>query len=167
MTRSPAHEAVPGRGVLLAITRRLEARRKEEDGFALVFTLLLIMIIAAVSLGVAGLIYSQVQPTQFNRKNIRTVNASSAGTQVVLDKLRSASDSSGHGSLTLVPCSSSTGASFTFGTSTSTVPGSTYTGSVSNNPGSLTYSASVAYLAQDPSAYEPGGTAGNTTYAQF
>jgi hypothetical protein len=158
---------VLGRGVLISLTRRLEARRNGEDGFALVFTLLLIMIIAAVSIGVAGLIYSQIQPTQFNRKNVRTVNAAAAGTQVVLDKLRAAHDGSGNGSLTLVPCTSSTGASYTFGSSSATVPGSTYTGTVSNNPGSLTYRSSVSYLAQDPAAYEPGGTANNTTYGQF
>jgi hypothetical protein len=153
--------------ILIALHKRLQARRNNEDGFALVFTLLLIMIIAAVSIGVAGLIYSQIQPTQFNRKNVRTVNAAAAGTQVVLDKLRAANDGAGNGSLTLVPCTGAAGASYTFGTATATVPGSTYTGSVSSNPGTLTYRASVSYLTQDPAAYEPGGTAGNTTYSQF
>jgi hypothetical protein len=168
MSTKDGHVKVePRGGVLVRLHERLKARANGEDGFALVFSLLLIMIIAAVSIGVAGLIYSQTQPTQFARKNVRTVNAASAGTQVVLDKLRAANDGAGNGKLTLIPCAGATGAQFKFGPTTANVPGATYTGAVSNNPGSLTYNSSVAYLTQDPAAYEPGGTAGNTTYAQF
>jgi Tfp pilus assembly protein PilX len=136
---------------LLSVVHRARTRAADESGFALIFALLLIVIISAVSLALAGLVYSQTRPGQFTKKNIRTVNAASAGLQASLGQLRAANDGAGNGTLLELPCTSPTAASFNSGGSSVTASGYTLDGAVSNGQGNLNYTAAVAYYTQDPS----------------
>jgi hypothetical protein len=128
-------------------------RAADESGFALVFAILLITIITAVSLALAGLVYSQTRPSQFTKKNIRTVNAASAGLQATLGSLRSANDGSGNGMLLKLECTGPSDATFSAGGTTVTAPGYSLNGSVSNGQGNLQYRTSIAYYTQSPSNF--------------
>lgn len=144
------------------VCRRL-AGAEQEGGFALMLAILLILIVAALSITMAGLMYAEVTPTGFVRKDIRTVNAANAGLNVVLNQIRAANDGSGNGVLQNVPCQGSTAATFTWDGSTSfTAPGAKFSGNVGDSPGGLTYSVYAAYFTSDPSYYEPGGQNNST-----
>ncbi|MDX6285421.1 MAG: hypothetical protein QOG53_906 [Frankiales bacterium] len=150
---STPHGTAPYRS-LLSLLARVRNRAEGESGFALVFALLLIIIISALSLALAGLVYSQTRPGQFSKKNIRTVNAASSGLQASLGQLRSANDGSGNGVLLKLPCTSSTSATFSSGATVVTTNGYTIDGQVSSGQGNLNYTASIAYYTVDPSAHD-------------
>ncbi|MDP9164909.1 MAG: ricin-type beta-trefoil lectin domain protein [Actinomycetota bacterium] len=121
-----------------------------EGGFAIILTILLILIVAGVSVAIAGVVLSQVTPTLLQRKQVRTINAAEAGLQIAVSQLRTAVDSGGRGSLLALPCTNN-GATFTASGQASVVAdGSTYAGAVNNGPGAPAYSTSVAYYLQDP-----------------
>jgi hypothetical protein len=140
------------------ITRRtVEA----EEGFAMMFTILLTVIIVASSMAVAGLLTSQVNPTLFSKKDVRTIDAASAGLQTALGQLRAAA-TAGSGDLTKLPCSDpsdSGGVSIETGSpeTTFTVPGDQITGTVESDGSSsdtATYRTVIAYYTNDPTAHE-------------
>ncbi len=115
-----------------------------QSGFAMFITLLLILIVAGMSVLVAGLVLSQSKPTTTERKIVTTVNASQAGFEVVLHRLRAATDSHGNGVPSMLPCT------------TSSYPGTPITGAVGPKSGaagnqSLSYTVYVRYYQADPS----------------
>lgn len=142
-----------------------------ESGFALLFSMFLIFVVASLSIAVAGIVYNQVQPTQYQRKNIATVNAANAGLQISLNQIRAASTVTGGtlvGVLQQLRCTGSTGATFTSTTAAAngnkykTASGATFAGFVNANAanpsagqtasgGTLRYQTSVAYYTSDPS----------------
>ncbi len=161
MTRRARRMSVPTR-LLSAGRRRLLGAADGETGFALIFTLLLIFIVSSLSIAVAGIVYNQVQPTQYQRKDVAAVNAAAAGLQVSLDQIRAATRTDGNGNLVGVlaqlRCTGSSGALFYASTGTSvTAAGATFAGTVnttagnSASSGTLRYSTSVAYYQTDPS----------------
>jgi hypothetical protein len=128
-----------------AAHRRRLASAGPQAGFAMFVALLLIMIIAGMSVLVAGLVISETKPVQTARKEVSAVNASEAGFEIALTQLRAATDVYGNGDITQLPCT------------TSTAPGTPITGSVGPNAGaaqaaSLTYRVYVRYYLTDPSS---------------
>jgi hypothetical protein len=116
-----------------------------QSGFAMMIALLLILVIAGMSLLVAGLVISENKPTQTARKTVATVNAAEAGFEAALSQMRAATDTYGNGDVSQLPCT------------TSTAPGTPITGSVGPKSGAaknatLTYSVYVRYYLTDPSA---------------
>ena len=136
-----------------------------EAGFAMIFTLLLTVIIVATSIAIGGLMIHQVKPTLFSKKNVRTVDAASAGLQAAVGQLRSSS-TSGAGDLTKLPCSDPAdagGVSLRVGNPTQSVSvaGDEITGTVSNDGTSTdtaTYRTVIAYYSLDPTPHETDST---------
>jgi Tfp pilus assembly protein PilX len=62
-----------------------------QSGFAMMIALLLIVVVAGMALLVAGLVLSESKPTQTQRKTVATLNASEAGFEVALHRMRTAS----------------------------------------------------------------------------
>jgi Tfp pilus assembly protein PilX len=87
------------------------ARRSEdrEGGFAMAFALLVIVMVAALSASVAGIVAGQVQPTQFNAKTTATLNSAETGLQVALNQIRNAvnTGSTTQGNYQALPCGTS------------------------------------------------------------
>src|SRR5580692_7067364 len=89
------------------LIRIVRSRQNNDGGFAMIFTLFLILIITVTSITVADLMISQVGPTNLSKKSIRTVDAASAGMQAALGQLRNTATNGG-GDLTKLPCSDPT-----------------------------------------------------------
>jgi Tfp pilus assembly protein PilX len=149
------------------MTRRIRRTHDGEDGFAMIFTIFLIVVIAATSVAVFDLVASQTKPTAFAKKYVRTADAAAAGMQAVLGQLRAAvltaTGSTAKGDIVQLPCSdpSETGGVTLHVGATSqlpvTVAGNTFSGTVTanNNPGDIqTYTTAVAYFATDPTPHE-------------
>jgi Tfp pilus assembly protein PilX len=140
------------------MTRR---RSDAEGGFAMIFTIFLILMITVTSVAVADLMLSQVKPTGLAKKEIRTVDAASAGMQVALGQLRNTM-TSGYGDLTLLPCSDPAdqgGVTIYTGSPAQaiTVPGDTINGTVltmTNSADTEAYKTVVTYFATDPTSHE-------------
>ena len=116
-----------------------------QSGFAMMVALLLIVVVAGMSLLVAGLVVSENKPTQTQRKTVATLNAAEAGFEVALHRLRTATDSYGNGVLNKLPC-----------TATSSAVGTPLIGSVGPKTGAasnqtLSYTVYVRYYNDDPS----------------
>jgi hypothetical protein len=131
-------------GLWRAAHRRRLTVADPQSGFAMFVALLLILIIAGLSVLVAGLVISENKPVQTARKEVSAVNASEAGFEIALTQLRAATDVYGNGDITQLPCS------------TSAAPGTPITGSVGPNAGaaqaaSLSYRVYVRYYLIDPS----------------
>lgn len=117
--------------------RTLRTRSADDAGAAILLALFVIAVVAALSVGIAGVVLSQQEPTQLTRKDVQTVHAAEAGVQAGLTRLR-ASGTSGVGSVAKLPCT--------------TTYGATFTGSVDGTgQGSLTYSTTITYYSQNPS----------------
>jgi hypothetical protein len=140
---------------------RFMRRTEHEDGFAMIFTIFLIVVIAATSVGVFELVASQTTPTGFAKKYVRTADAAAGGMQAALGQLRSAAAGQS-GDLTQLPCtdpSDSGGVTLHVGTPTQSikVPGNQIAGTVttdSNAQDAQTYVTDVAYFATDPTPHE-------------
>lgn len=144
----------------MSLTRRLrrmqQTNQDPEGGFALVLSLLLILVVAGLSLSIAAVILNQAKPTQEARKQVQTINAAQAGLQVALGNLRAASDISGNGVLLKLPCSALNGASFEQGAAGSaTASGATFSGAVTDLSGAPAYRVSLAYFRMDPKGKDP------------
>jgi hypothetical protein len=147
------------------LMRRMTNARRSDDGFAMIFTIFLIVVIAATSVAVFGLVQSQTQPTNFAKKYVRSADAAAGGMQAALGQLRAAVAGS-TGDLTQLPCtdpSDNGGVTLHVGapTQTVTVPGNTITGTVvsdSNSQDLETYTTSVAYFSTDPTSHEADPT---------
>ncbi len=133
------------RGILRPLRLRPARGEDRQSGFAMFIALLLIVIVAGMSLLVAGLVLSESKPTQTQRKTVATLNAAEAGFEVALHQLRAATDSNGNGIVNKLPC-----------TAASSAVGTLLTGSVGPKSGaannqSLTFAVYVRYYNDDPS----------------
>jgi hypothetical protein len=118
--------------------RILKVRSGDDSGAAILLALFVMAVVAALSLSIAGVVLSQSEPTQLTRKDIQTVHAAEAGIEAGLTRLRGAGSATGAGSVAMLPCNTTYGAKFQ--------------GSVEGtSQGSLTYSTTITYYAQDPS----------------
>lgn len=117
--------------------RTLRVRSGDDTGAAILLALFVIAVVAALSVGIAGVVLSQSEPTQLTRKDVQTVHAAEAGIQAGLTRLRAA-QTSGAGDVKKLPCN--------------TPYGATFTGSVDGTgQGTLTYSTTITYYSQNPS----------------
>jgi Tfp pilus assembly protein PilX len=148
------------------MTRHMRRTHDGEDGFAMIFTIFLIVVIAATSVAVFDLVASQTKPTAFAKKYVRTADAAAAGMQAVLGQMRAAvltaTGSTAKGDIVQLPCgdtSEAAGVTLHVGTPNQpvTLPGSTFSGTVTatGNPQDIqTYTTAVAYFATDPTLHE-------------
>jgi Tfp pilus assembly protein PilX len=144
------------------ITRRTA---EGEGGFAMIFTIMLMVIVLATTIAAAGVMTHLVNPSLFSKKSLRTVDAASAGIQAAAGQLRAAS-TSGAGDLTKLPCSDPSdqgGISLRVGSPTQpvTVPGDQITGTVANDGSAsdtASYQAVIAYYTTDPTSHEADST---------
>jgi hypothetical protein len=116
--------------------RRFLTVRRGDDGVAMMTTVMMMLIMTALSVLALGLALNQVKPTQFAQKNTRTIFAAEAGVEAALGRIRGAvspADFTGavYGNPHKLPC--------------------TVTGVVDTVGGSTTYTASVRYFTEDPS----------------
>ncbi len=119
------------------IRRRLTAIRGD-DGIAMMLALLMIVMVGTLTVAIGAVVVGQVGPSQSERKLTRTVNASEAGFDAALNRIRAATKvvatakgSETVGDITKLPCGP-------------------ITGQVSNNTGGLTYSVDIVYYAGKP-----------------
>jgi hypothetical protein len=115
------------RGVLTALGK--------DSGVAMMSSILLVLIMASLSMVVLALVMAQTRPTEFARKNTRTIFAAEAGVEAALGRIRSAggaADFTGavYGDLSQLPC--------------------TLQGTVADAAGELTYTVEVTYYKDDP-----------------
>ncbi|WP_380168488.1 ricin-type beta-trefoil lectin domain protein [Jannaschia sp. R86511] len=134
----------------MRLHRALEARlrtgaglRDSDDGAAMMFVLLTMLIATSISLLLLGTIISQVGPVQFGQKNVRTVHAAEAGIDVALGQIRAATAADPLDATKLVgdrgglPCV--TGEEFGH-----------LTGELGASPGDLSYDVEIRYYSEDP-----------------
>ncbi|HVV75541.1 MAG TPA: RICIN domain-containing protein [Mycobacteriales bacterium] len=146
--------------------------RRDEAGFAMIFALFLILVLATASIAVAGIFASELRPTRLARKAVQSGDAAGAGLQAALGVLRN-TVTDGVGDLTKLPCtapSGSGGVTLQLGNPPTTVAvaGDQLSGTVittSSAGATETYKASIAYFASDPTSYE-AGTASDLTWLQ-
>lgn len=147
------------------INRLIRSRQGADDGFAMIFTIFLILVITVTSVAVADLMFSQVQPTGLAKKQIQTVDAAAAGMQAALGQIRNTT-TNGVGDLTKLPCSDPSdkgGVTLAVGDPTQTVnvAGDEITGTVesTDNAGNTaTYKTLIVYYATDPTSHEDDST---------
>jgi hypothetical protein len=106
-----------------------------DSGVAMLSSILLVLIMASLSMVVLALVMAQTRPTEFARKNTRTIFAAEAGVEAALSRIRSAGGSPDftgtiYGDLTQLPC--------------------TLEGSVADAGGDLSYEVQVRYYKDDP-----------------
>lgn len=65
-------------------------RSDDDDGFAMLTVIMLIMVCTAISVLMLGVVVAQVKPTVFEAKNTRTISAAEAGIDASLSILRTA-----------------------------------------------------------------------------
>jgi Tfp pilus assembly protein PilX len=147
------------------LIRIVRSRQNNDGGFAMIFTLFLILVITVTSITVADLMIAQTGPTALQKKSVRTVDAASAGMQAALGQLRNTATNGG-GDLTKLPCSDATGSG---GVTLSvgnphqnvTVAGDQITGTVlTTTPASntATYRTVIAYFVLNPTSHEGDST---------
>jgi hypothetical protein len=145
-------------------------QRQEDDGFAMIVALIMILVLASTSLVVAKVIGSQERPTLLARKYIRTINGAQAGMQNTLSALQSATTTTGTGDPTKLPCSEPSdkaqygGGGVTFYvtsasgvTTTVNVPGDPVKGTVSSDGRSsdaINYNVGVVYYTVNPQLHQ-------------
>lgn len=80
------------------VTRWMRQRAAGDDsGVAMLMALFVIAVLAAVSIGVAGITISQAVPLKVDNKAAQVVQASQAGIDAALAGIRAANDGSGNG----------------------------------------------------------------------
>jgi Tfp pilus assembly protein PilX len=147
------------------LIRIVRSRQNNDGGFAMIFTLFLILVITVTSVTVADLMFSQVGPTGLAKKSVRTVDAASAGMQAALGQLRNTATNGG-GDLTKLPCSDPSdkgGVGLLVGNpyQSVTVAGDQITGTVETTAVSAdtaSYRTNIVYFATDPTAHENDST---------
>lgn len=109
-------------------------RRDPEEGMALMSAMLLMIVITMLSLLVLGFVVSELRPTLYTNKNIRTSSAAQAGIEATISQIRNATttDAAGNvvGDIHQLPCY--------------------VNGPVEGAPEGTTFTASVSYFAEDP-----------------
>jgi Tfp pilus assembly protein PilX len=116
-------------------SRRL-ARPAGDEGVALLFVVMAVLILATLSLVALGAIIVQVSPTQFQRKSNETLNAAETGLNSAASAIRNATyveSGTTYGDRSQLPCWAG------------------YTGQVGDPSGvSLTYTVTIQYFSTDP-----------------
>lgn len=143
----------------LVLARR--RARGEDAGIAMIFTIFLILVITVTSVSLVALLLSQVKPTLLAKKQVRTVDAASAGLQAALGQLRNTT-TAGVGDLTKLPCSDPTdsgGVNLLVGNPVQSVnvPGDSISGTVQNTSlaaDQASYKTYLVYYATDPTSHE-------------
>ncbi|HWC35426.1 MAG TPA: RICIN domain-containing protein [Mycobacteriales bacterium] len=153
---------------LIGKVARFAARRNTRDGdegFAMIFALFLVLVLATAAIAIAGIFASQLRPTRLARKAVASGDAAGAGLQAAVGVLRN-TVTNGVGDLTKLPCSAtgSGGVTLQLGSPAKTVSvaGDKLSGTVvsTTSPGGTeTYTASIAYYTDDPTPYEKGDAA--------
>lgn len=128
------------------LLRRLAVWRDRDEGVAMMSAILMVLLMGALSTIILALVLSQVTPTQFARKNTRTIFAAEAGVEAALSQIRSAAaapDFTGsvYGSLAALPC--------------------TLTGTVADSGGELRYDVRVSYYKENPAGRSDSWLAAN------
>lgn len=105
-----------------------------DEGFAMLSVVMLIMVISVLSMIVLAVVLSQIQPTLFTEKNGRTLTAAQAGLDAAAAQIRNAESPDGGGlpmgDIHKLPC--------------------VVEGTVDGTGGETTYSAKVAYFLENP-----------------
>jgi Tfp pilus assembly protein PilX len=113
------------------------SQRASEEGVALIFVVLAMLILSTLSVLALGAIVTQAKPTQFQRKSAQTLNAAQAGLNAAVAAIRNATyDESGttYGDRSDLPCWSS------------------FTAAVGDPGGAgLSYTVTIQYFKTDPS----------------
>ncbi len=125
----------------------LRSRPAGDDGTAMFMVLIAMLVASALSVLILGLVLAQVTPTQFERKNSRTLTAAQAGIDAALGELRGA---------TSVDLVSNT----TYG-DRAKLPCANIEGTVGGQPGNPAYVAVVTYYPDDPSGQSDAWLAAN------
>ena len=117
------------------VQRILSRRAGADGGFAMLTVILLIMVCAAVSILMLGVVIAQVKPTVFEGKNTRTISAAEAGVDATTSQFRTATvkdaiTSVVSGDPRLLPC--------------------TVKGTVGASGSTLRYDVSIRYYAANP-----------------
>ncbi len=119
------------------LTRTLPRAEGADDGIAMLLVIMAVMILSSLSVLALGAIVVQANPTQFQRKNVQTINAAEAGVDAGLSAIRNATYTEGttlYGDRSQLPCWNG------------------YTGQVGDPNGvNLTYSVTISYFKSDPS----------------
>ncbi len=121
--------------------------KNDDQGTAMFMVLIAMLVASSLSVLILGLLLAQVTPTQFERKNARTLTAAQAGIDAALGELRGA-------------------------TSVDIVSGDTYgdrnkltcdpiEGTVGGQPGNPAYIVRVTYFSDDPSGQSDAWLATN------
>lgn len=147
------------------MTRLARRFAGDDDGFAMIFTLMMMFVVFATSMVVAGVLLAEIHPTLFAKKSVHTGDAAQGGLQAAIGQLRNTT-TNGVGDLTKLPCSDpqdSTGVSVIVGSpqQTVTLPGYQITGSTSTDgvaANAAAYRAVVVYFTSDPTAHETDST---------
>ena len=130
---------------------RMTGRRggpgSEEDGMALLTTIMLIMVVGSLSVLMLGVVVAQVKPTLFGAKYSRTIVAAEAGVDAALSQIRSATSKAKVSQDVLgdpkkLPCS--------------------VEGRVSDESGEYAYTATVDYFLDDPRGKDAAWRATNS-----
>lgn len=153
---------------LIGRVARFTTRHKghgNDDGFAMIFALFLILVLATASVAIAGVFVSQIRPTRIARKAVEASSAAGAGLQTAIGVLRN-TVTNGVGDLTKLPCTPG-GVTLSLGNppTSITVAGDQISGTVASTTSAgatETYSASVVYYTDDPTPYEKGDAASRT-----
>ena len=121
---------------VLTLLSRLRARATgdDPDSGSLAMALLVSVVAAGLAALLVPLVIVQTGTTRFDDSRARELNAAEAGMDVALGLIRSATDSTGAGKVTGLPCTSGTGAS----------------GTVAGADAGLTYRVTVAYYTENP-----------------
>lgn len=129
----------PGRGA--------RAHAGEDDGVALLFVVMAVLILASLSVLALGAVVVQAKPNQFQRKEVQTINAAEAGLDVALAAIRNATYVEGlttYGDRSRLPC------------------WSPFTGQVGDPRGGvLAYTVTIQYFSTDPSNQSAAWRAAN------
>ena len=127
-----------------SLIRRLDiarARENGEDGIALMLVTMVVLVVASLSVLALGAITVQAKPTQFERKDLQTINAAEAGLDAALATIRNATYIEGvavYGDRAQLPCWTN------------------YLGQVVSATGlALNYAVTIQYFKTDPSQQTP------------
>ena len=117
------------------------ARAGADEGIAMLFVIMAMLILSSLSVLALGAIVVQAKPTQFQRKNIQTINAAEAGLNAGLAAIRNGTYTELVGT-TIV----------TYGDRAQLPCWNAYVGQIGDpNGGTLSYSVTISYFKSDPS----------------
>lgn len=143
---------------LSARSRRAGVGRGDDSGFAIIFSMALIMLLGTVSLLMLSQLAQETRQTQFARKHGQTLNSAMAGLNGGLSQLRNAVDPTTHSGVPgLLPCTAGARKATVTGTVTAD-SSQTWTTDIyylNVNPGQMTMSQVTAAALSCPLTVPP------------